>query len=79
MKRVSGVVIALALAGQPMLAHAQAAKPSVNATSADARLKALYNAEWNWRAKEFGRDADDEGGGLGDSLQHVDATSQQRR
>ena len=25
--------------------------------SADARLKALYDAEWAWRAQEFGRDA----------------------
>ncbi|RRN63319.1 DUF885 family protein [Caulobacter sp. 602-1] len=82
MKRVSGLAIALgmALVAQPALAQTKPAKPAMSAaTSADARLKALYDAEWNWRAQEFGRDADDEGGGLGDRLPHVDPVSQQRR
>ena len=40
--------------------------------SADARLKALYTEEWNWRQKEMGR-------GDPDHFAHVDAASQQAR
>ena len=39
--------------------------------SADARLRALYTEEWNWRGKEFGRG--------GDGFARVDAASQQAR
>ena len=41
-------------------------------TSADARLRALYTEEWNWRQQEFGR-------GAGDRFPRVDAASQQAR
>ena len=39
--------------------------------SADARLRALYTAEWNWRQQS--------GGGRGDHFPKVDAASQQAR
>jgi uncharacterized protein (DUF885 family) len=42
-------------------------------TSADARLRALYTEEWNWRQKELGRGAES------DRFPRVDAASQQAR
>jgi uncharacterized protein (DUF885 family) len=41
------------------------------ANSADARLRALYTEEWNWRGKEFGRGSD--------GFARVDAATQQAR
>jgi uncharacterized protein (DUF885 family) len=53
---------------------------SQSTSGADARLQALYTAEWDWRQKEFarvpgkvGRDA------ASDHLPRVDAASQQKR
>ena len=43
-------------------------------TSADARLRALYTEEWDWRQKELGR-----GGAASDRFPRVDAASQQAR
>jgi uncharacterized protein (DUF885 family) len=43
-------------------------------TSADARLRALYTDEWNWRQTELGR-----GGPGSDRFPRVDAASQQAR
>ena len=43
-------------------------------TSADARLRALYTEEWNWRQDELGR-----GGAASDHFPRVDAASQQAR
>src|SRR6185503_8617249 len=43
-------------------------------TSADARLRALYTEEWNWRQQELGR-----GGPASDRFPRVDAASQQAR
>src|SRR5687768_199288 len=42
--------------------------------SADARLRALYTEEWNWRQKELGRS-----GAASDRFASVDAASQQAR
>jgi uncharacterized protein (DUF885 family) len=42
--------------------------------SADARLRALYTEEWDWRGKELLR-----GGATGDRFPRVDAASQQAR
>lgn len=48
--------------------------------SADARLRALYTEEWNWRQREFGRRGDQPGeAGASDRLPRVDAASQQAR
>jgi len=43
-------------------------------TSADARLRALYTEEWNWRQSEMAR-----GPGAGDRFPRVDAASQETR
>jgi uncharacterized protein (DUF885 family) len=48
------------------------------ATAADAQIKALYEAEWAWRAKEFGKPDDDQTARAG-YLPHVDPLSQQKR
>jgi len=61
------VVITVALSSSPVSAQSQPAQ-----SSADARLRALYTAEWNWRQQEFGR-------GTGDRFPRVDAGSQQAR
>jgi uncharacterized protein (DUF885 family) len=56
----------------PLAAHQTAP------AGADARLKALYDAEWTWRTQELALDP--EGGRDGtDRMPHVDPASQQRR
>src|SRR5262245_66043682 len=62
------VLIAIALSASPSSAQSQPA-PS----SADARLRALYTEEWNWRQEELGR------GAANDRFPRVDAASQQAR
>jgi uncharacterized protein (DUF885 family) len=48
--------------------------------SADARLRALYTDEWNWRRKEMARSGDQPGdAGATDRFPRVDAASQQAR
>jgi uncharacterized protein (DUF885 family) len=53
----------------PVRASAQAERDT---NSADARLRALYTEEWNWRQRELGR-------GVSDRFPRVDAASQQAR
>jgi uncharacterized protein (DUF885 family) len=63
-----------------LLAAASLATPAFAQTapaSADAKLKALYEAEWAWRAKELGSDPESER--PSPHLPHVDPASQQRR
>jgi uncharacterized protein (DUF885 family) len=60
-------LITSALSLSPLSAQSQP-----EPTSADARLKALYTEEWEWRAKEMGR-------GVTDRFAPVDAASQQAR
>src|SRR4030095_7076706 len=62
------VLITVALSFSPLSAQSQP-EPS----SADARLRALYTEEWNWRQQELGR------GGARDRFPRVDAASQQAR
>src|SRR4030095_10833431 len=62
------VLITVALSFSPLSAQSQPA-PS----SADARLRALYTEEWNWRQQELGR------GVASDHFPRVDAASQQAR
>ncbi|MBB5985864.1 DUF885 domain-containing protein [Sphingobium lignivorans] len=54
---------------------------AAEATDADRKLQALYNAEWPWRMKEFARSADPDGGRAkaSDHLPSVTAASQQKR
>jgi uncharacterized protein (DUF885 family) len=48
--------------------------------SADARLRALYTEEWNWRQQDLARGGDQpRGAGAGDRFPKVDAASQQAR
>jgi uncharacterized protein with LGFP repeats len=48
--------------------------------SADARLRALYTDEWNWRQQEPARGGDQPArAGAGDRFPRVDAASQQAR
>jgi uncharacterized protein (DUF885 family) len=48
--------------------------------SADARLRALYTEEWNWRQQELTRGGDQPGGGrTTDRFPRVDAASQEAR
>jgi uncharacterized protein (DUF885 family) len=56
------------------------ARTQRGAGSADARLRALYTDEWNWRQQEMAR-VDDQysGAGASDRLPRVDASSQQAR
>jgi uncharacterized protein (DUF885 family) len=71
------LVVTLSLCGAlfaPQLAGAQAAE------SADARLKALYTAEFEWREREFARIPGDKGRGFtADHLPKADAASQKAR
>jgi uncharacterized protein (DUF885 family) len=53
----------------PLAAHSQP-----DSSTADARLRALYTDEWEWREKELLR-----GGGTSDRFPRVDAASQQAR
>ena len=62
------VLTAVALSFSSVSAQSQPA-PS----SADARLRALYTEEWNWRQQELGR------GVASDHFPRVDAASQQAR
>jgi uncharacterized protein (DUF885 family) len=58
------------------VASAAQARPN----SADARLRALYTAEWNWRQQEMARRSDAPGeAGASDHFPRVDAASQERR
>lgn len=57
-----------------------AAQTPRDATSADARLRALYTEEWNWRQKELARIGDQYGeAATADRFPKVDAASQQAR
>lgn len=68
-RSVLGLCAALVLALAPAFARAQA---TGDTASADARLRALYTEEWNWRQREFGR-------GDGGRFAPVDAASQKAR
>ena len=56
------------------------AKTQRDTSSADARLRALYTEEWNWRRQEMARSSDQPGeAGASDHFPRVDAASQQAR
>ncbi|SMF60853.1 DUF885 domain-containing protein [Allosphingosinicella indica] len=69
------ILIAPAMAAAQPVAQAQPAPGK-----ADTRLKAIYDAEWDWRLKEMAREEDEEGRDIAsDRMPRVDAASQQRR
>jgi uncharacterized protein (DUF885 family) len=72
MRRAAAVLLAGLLSSAAMAATQPAPR------SADARLKALYDAEWTWRTHELGGDGDEDSR-TGPHLPHVDAISQHRR
>jgi len=56
------------------------AEAAETAPSADEKLRALYNAEWDWRQKEFARQPGEVGRGMtADHLPRVDAATQKAR
>lgn len=56
------------------------ARTQPDTRSADARLRALYTEEWNWRQRDQGRRGDEPGeAGASDRLPRVDAASQDAR
>lgn len=70
-------LLALAVFAPVTRAHAQV---PAGGTSADARLRALYTAEWTWRQREMARRSDNPGeAGASEHFPRVDATSQQAR
>ena len=66
----------LAICATPALSHTAA--QTRDAGPADARLRALYTEEWNWRQRELARGGDQRGD-AGDRFPRVDAASQQAR
>jgi uncharacterized protein (DUF885 family) len=66
---ISLFCLSLVIAMIPAPTRGQAAG---EAASADARLRALYTEEWNWRQREFGR-------GEGSRFARVDAAAQEAR
>jgi len=74
MKRCAACLIALLAFA---CVHAEPAKTE----TADARLEALYKAEWSWRLEQFPGldDGDNEAGKFDDRLPHVDAPTQAKQ
>ncbi|WP_129794562.1 DUF885 family protein [Sphingosinicella sp. CPCC 101087] len=70
--------LALLLLSAVPLASASGQVPAAQAGSADARLRALYDAEWEWRSEEFGFGEDGYSFG-GASLPSVAPEAQERR
>ncbi len=69
---------ALLAAAAPVAVHAQAA-PAAASGSADQQLRALYDAEWEWRGKELGERRGDGDNGPTDHFPRIDPASQQAR
>jgi uncharacterized protein (DUF885 family) len=81
---VSIAAVAVATAAIPHAASAQTpapVAPTAQPTPADLKLKALYDAEWVWRQKEFARlpGSSRTEGGAADHLPSVSPADQQRR
>jgi uncharacterized protein (DUF885 family) len=76
---VCTLLTAFGLCATSLFSPAAAQTPPSNG-SADARLRALYTEEWNWRRREFARAGDQQGGeDASDRFPKVDAASQQAR
>ena len=72
---LTGCALCVTLALAPPAAQGQR-----EATSADARLRALYTEEWTWRQQELARGGNQAGdAGASDRFPKVDAASQQAR
>lgn len=75
---VASVAVSLWLGGVPGATFAQTAQ-TAPVQSADARLKALYDAEYEWRRRDQGRLEGFGPASLGDRLPRVDPKSQASR
>lgn len=76
--RLPSLALAILLSLPAALASQSAGAQA--AGSADARLKALYTAEWEWRQKELAREPGDVGrDATADHLPRVDAATQRAR
>jgi uncharacterized protein (DUF885 family) len=70
----------LVLAALTLCGVAQAAAQVPRATSADARLRALYSTEWTWRQRELARRSEAPGdAGMSDHFPSVHAAAQRAR
>ena len=84
MKKTGACLLACLLAAPLLTAHALAgaasiAGPAGPAGGADARLRAIYTAEWQWRLQQRLENEEDETDGIGASLPQVDAATQEAR
>jgi uncharacterized protein (DUF885 family) len=78
--RPSLLAIACAAVAVPALAGTVAAQTEAPSVSADAQLRALYEADWAWRMEEFAQVRDEDGELVrGDRLPAADPETQQRR
>ena len=76
---VRSALTSLVLCGVLVLLPATA-ETQRDTSSADARLRALYTEEWNWRLQEMARSSDAPGeAGASDHFPRVNAASQQAR
>ena len=73
------LLLGASFAAPVVAAGAQAPAARSQAESADARLRVLYEADWEWRMKEYGRVFEDGRWVAGDGLPKVDAETQLRR
>jgi uncharacterized protein (DUF885 family) len=73
------IALGLCAVSASVFSPASAQTPPSNG-SADARLRALYTEEWNWRRREMARAGDQQGAeDASDRFPKVDAASQQAR
>lgn len=80
MGRLRNIAVSLLLVVPAWAGVAMAQQASGPGASADERLQALYNAEWEWRLKEMAREpGDPKHGPTADHLPKVDAASEQAR
>jgi uncharacterized protein (DUF885 family) len=70
----SVLLLFIMVAGSQATAQQQVARDATATATADARLRALYTAEWSWRQAELGR-----GRNASDRFARVDAASQDAR
>src|SRR5471032_1303428 len=82
-KKTSAAAVAAAcllLSGVAIAHAAQAVTPAAaSVAAADAQFKAIYTQEWKWRLTQHLEEGQDDDGGVGADLPHVDARTQQAR
>ncbi len=79
LRRTPLLLAAFALAPSPAFAQPPATPAQAAPSSADQRLRALYEAEWAWRREQEARLEGRGAGAMADHLPRVDPASQQAR